>query len=160
MRSLNDFLALFRLAKSYWLLLHLFFSATFSISTSIHCHGPGITCRFLGHFFFKLVTKLARCHQILPQRFEWMTICCKLRPVTFFVRPMIVSIYLSKMCHGWRKYWHTCTCTPISFERFDKLRGEMAICNGEIGPHSNQREVLYLSARQKIHYGQVNDITK
>lgn len=115
-------------------------------------------------FFFKLVTKLARCHQILPQRFnfdvsnEWMTICCKLRPVTFFVRPVIVSIYLSKMCHGWRKYWHT--CTPISFERFDKLRGEMAICNGEIGPHSNQKEVLYLSARQKIHYGQVNDITK
>lgn len=84
----------------------------------------------------------------------------KLRPVTFFVRPVIVSIYLSKMCHGWRKYWHT--CTPISFERFDKLRGEMAISNGEIhvGPHSNQKEVLYLSARQKIHYGQVNDITK
>lgn len=111
-----------------------------------------------GSFFFKLVTKLARCHQILPQRFEWMTICCKLRPVTFFVRPMIVSICLSEMCHGWRKYWHT--CIPISFERFDKLRGEMAICNGEIGPHSNQKEVLYLSARQKVHYGQVNDITK
>lgn len=36
----------------------------------------------------------------------------------------------------------------------------MAICNGEIGPHSNQKEVLYLSARQKVHYGQVNDITK
>lgn len=82
----------------------------------------------------------------------------KLRPVTFFVRPMIVSICLSEMCHGWRKYW--LTCIPISFERFDKLRGEMAICNGEIGPHSNQKEVLYLSARQKIHYGQVNDITK
>lgn len=115
--------------------------------------------------FFKLVTKLALCHQILPQRFdfnvsnEWMTICCKLRPVTCFVRPMMISIYLSKMCHGWRKYWHT--CTPISFERFDKLRGEMAICNGEIGPQSNQKEVLYLSARHKIHYNvQVNDITK
>lgn len=159
MRSLNDFFALFRLAKSYWLLLHLFFSATFSISTRILVSHVGFWV-----IVFKLVTKLALCHQILPQRFdfnvsnEWMTICCKLRPVSCFVRPMMISIYLSKMCHGWRKYWHT--CTPISFKRFDKLRGEMAICNGEIGPHSNQKEVLYLSARQKVHYGQVNDITK
>lgn len=160
MRSLNDFLALFRSAESYIYFSRQHFpSARASIVMVLVSHAG-----FWVIFFFKLVTKLARCHQILPQRFnfdvsnEWMTICCKLRPVTFFVRPVIVSIYLSKMCHGWRKYWHT--CTPISFERFDKLRGEMAICNGEIGPHSNQKEVLYLSARQEVHYGQVNDITK
>lgn len=159
MRSLNDFLALFRSAESYIYSSRQHFpSARASIVMVLVSHAG------FWVIFFKLVTKLALCHQILPQRFdfnvsnEWMTICCKLRPVTFFVRPMIVSIYLSEMCHGWRKYWHT--CTPISFERFDKLRGEMAICNGEIGPHSNQKEVLYLSARQKVHYGQVNDITK
>lgn len=160
MRSLNDFLALFRSAESYIYSSRQHFpSARASIVMVLVSHAG-----FWVIFFFKLVTKLARCHQILPQRFnfdvsnEWMTICCKLRPVTFFVRPMIASICLSEMCHGWRKYWHT--CIPISFERFDKLRGEMAICNGEIGPHSNQKEVLYLSARQKVHYGQVNDITK
>lgn len=156
MRSLNDFLALFRSAESYIYFSRQHFpSARASIVMVLVSHA----C-FWVIFFFKLVTKLARCHQILPQRFEWMTICLSYDLWLFFVRPMIVSICLSEMCHGWRKYWHT--CIPISFERFDKLRGEMAICNGEIhvGPHSNQKEVLYLSARQKIHYGQVNDITK
>lgn len=153
MRSLNDFLALFRSAESYIYFSRQYFpSARASIVMVLESHAG------FWVIFFQTGYKTGTVSPNFTPAIWMNDNLFKLRPVTFFVRPMIVSICLSEMCHGWRKYWHT--CTPISFERFDKLRGEMAICNGEIGPHSNQREVLYLSARQKIHYGQVNDITK
>lgn len=154
MRSLNDFLALFRSAESYIYFSRQHFpSARASIVMVLVSHAG-----FWVIFFFQTGYKTGTVSPNFTPEIWMNDNLFKLRPVTFFVRPMIVSICLSEMCHGWRKYWHT--CIPISFERFDKLRGEMAICNGEIGPHSNQKEVLYLSARQKIHYGQVNDITK
>lgn len=59
----------------------------------------------------------------------------KLWFVIFFVCLVIVLICFSEMCYGWRKYWYICIL--IFFECFDKLRGEMVICNGEIGFYSN-----------------------
>lgn len=153
MRSLNDFLAVFRSAESYINSSRQHFpSARASIVMVLVSHAG------FWVIFFQTGYKTGTVSPNFTPEIWMNDNLFKLRPVTFFVRPMIVSICLSEMCHGWRKYWHT--CIPISFERFDKLRGEMAICNGEIGPHSNQKEVLYLSARQKVHYGQVNDITK
>lgn len=128
MGSLVDFLVLFRLTESYWLLLHLFCSATFSISTSIHWHGLDITCLFLGrrHFLTGYKTGTVSPHftpEILLQRKQWMNDnLLYVKTCDFFVRPMVVSIYLTEMCHCWRIYWHTLIfISKMTFERFDKL---------------------------------------
>lgn len=128
MGSLVDFLVLFRLTESYWLLLHLFCSATFSISTSIHWHGLDITCLFLGrrHFLTCYKTGTVSPHftpEILLQRKQWMNDnLLYVKTCDFFVRPMVVSIYLTKCIMAEENTdIHWFSLAKMTFERFDKL---------------------------------------